>query len=96
MVSFRDQALEGAAEIVEAIVSECDDAALTIEKIELESDLKRTLVARACAGAGPLITIDGSGGEIRLWQRATAQIRYKILPHLFIFIAFSGKALLLT
>lgn len=68
MVSFRGQTLESAAEIVEAIVSECEDAALTIEKIELESDLKRTLVGRKYAGVVPLVTIDGSVGEIRVYS----------------------------
>ena len=67
-VSFRGQTLESAAEIVEAIVSECEDAALAIEKIELESDLRRTLVGRKYAGAVPLVTVDGSVGEIRVYS----------------------------
>lgn len=68
MVSFRGQTLESAAEIVEAIVSECEDAALGIEKIELESDLKRTLVGLKYEGAVPLVTVDGSIGEIRVYS----------------------------
>ena len=67
MVSFRGQTLESAAEIVEAIVSECEDAALTIEKIELESELEKTLVRRKYGGTAPLVTVVGSVGEIRIF-----------------------------
>ena len=67
MVSFRGQTLESAAEIVEAIASECEDAALTVEKIELESELEQTLVRRKYGGAAPLVTVEESVGEIRIF-----------------------------
>lgn len=40
-VSFRGQSLDGAAEIVNAIISECSDADIRIAKIELDPDLYR-------------------------------------------------------
>ena len=67
MVSFRGQTLESAAEIVEAIASECEDAALTVEKIEFESELEQTLVRRKYGGAAPLVTVEESVGEIRIF-----------------------------
>ena len=67
-ISFRGQSLESAAEVVRAIVSECDDASIGIEKIELDADLHRHLIGqRRHTYAVPLEASDNLVGEIRLF-----------------------------
>ena len=44
-ISFRGQSLQSAAEVVTAIISECSDAEIGIDKIELDPDLHRHMVA---------------------------------------------------
>ena len=69
-ISFRGQSLESAAEVVRAIVSECADASIGIEKIELDGDLHRHMIGqRDHTNAVPLEACDNLVGEIRLFAR---------------------------
>ena len=67
-ISFRGQSLESAAEIVRAIIAECDDANIGIEKIELGPELRRQIVgARGYRTAVPLVPLDDLRGEMRVF-----------------------------
>ena len=69
-ISFRGQSLESAAEVVRAIISECDDANIEIEKIVLDPDLHRHMVnERGHSNAVPLEADDGLVGDIKIYAK---------------------------
>ena len=67
LISFRGQTLHEAASIVEAIVSECDDAGVGIQKIELDPDLERNLIERGYAGSAAIAACGELVGAIRVF-----------------------------
>lgn len=67
LISCRGQTLDEAASIVEAIVSECDDAGVGIDKLELDSDLERNLFERGYAGSATIVACGKLVGEIRIY-----------------------------
>ena len=69
-VSFRGQSLESAAEVVNAIISECSDADIGIAKIELDADLHRHMIAAPRYREGVrLEPCEDAVGEMRLFAR---------------------------
>ena len=67
-ISFRGQSLASAAEVVRAIVSECADAGIGIEKIELDADLHRHMIGqRGHTNAVPREASDDLIGDIRIF-----------------------------
>ena len=70
LISFRGQTLNDAAGIVEAIVSECDDAGVSVHKIELDPALGREMVERGYGGAVALVACDELTGEIKIFAGA--------------------------
>ena len=69
-ISFRGQSLESASEVVRAIMSECDDAGIGIEKIELDPDLHRHMTnERGHTNAVPLVGDEDLVGEMKLFAK---------------------------
>ena len=69
-VSFRGQSLESAAEVVRAIISECDDAGIGIDKIELDPELHRHRIGgRGYSNAVHLVSCDDLVGDMRLFAK---------------------------
>ena len=70
IITFRGQTLDDAAEIVRAIISECDDADIRIDKIELDAELHRHMIGgRGYSNAVRLVACDDLFGEIRLFAK---------------------------
>ncbi len=69
MISFRGESLDGAAEIVRAIITECDDAGIRIDKIELDAELHRNIIERGYSNPVRLTACDDLIGEIRLFAK---------------------------
>jgi hypothetical protein len=68
-ISFLGQSLDGAAEVVKAIISECDDAGIVIDRIELDRELHRNIVEGGHAGSIRLVVSDDLIGEMRLFAK---------------------------
>ena len=66
-ITFRGQSLESAADIVRAIVSECADASIRIQKIELDADLHRHLIEHGYSATVHLVPQARLVGEIRVF-----------------------------
>ena len=69
LMSFRGQSLDSAAEVVRAIISECDDAGIVIKKIEFDRELHRTILEGGYAGSVRFVVSDDLAGEIRLFSK---------------------------
>ncbi len=70
VISFRGQSLESAAEVVTAIISECQDASIGIAKIELDAELHRHMMGgRGYSHAVSLLACDDLVGEMRLFAK---------------------------
>ncbi len=70
VISFRGQSLDSAAEIVRAIISECDDASIGIDKIELDAELHQHMISgRGYRSAVRLVACDDLVGEMRLFAK---------------------------
>lgn len=67
IVSFRGQTLQKAASIVLAIVAECVDAELAVDKIELDADLAHMIAAHDYDGPIRLVASDSLASEIRVF-----------------------------
>ena len=71
LISFRGQTLHQAAAIVQAIVSECDDAGVGIHKIELDPDLEDVIMRANYSGTVRIVGQDDLVGEIRVFANFT-------------------------
>jgi hypothetical protein len=70
MVSFRGQSLESAAEVVNAIISECVDADIGIAKIELDRELHGHITAgRNYSETVRLVASDDLTGDMRIFAK---------------------------
>ena len=72
LLSFRGQSLDGAAKVVQAIISECEDAGVGIDKIEFDRELYQYIVEGEYAGSVRLISCDDLSGEVRLFSKSSA------------------------
>ena len=69
-VSFRGRSLESATEVVMAIISECNDAALGIDKIELDAELHQHIIGgRGYSNSVRLVACNELIGDIRLYAK---------------------------
>ena len=69
-VSFRGQSLDSATEVVNAIISECDDAAIGLDKIELDAELHQHIVGgRGYSRTVRLVACAELVGEIRMFAK---------------------------
>ena len=69
-LSFRGQSLASASEIVRAITSECGDAGIEIEKIELDPDLHRHMIAERGHQTAVLLEAgDDLIGDIKIYAK---------------------------
>lgn len=69
IVSFRGQSLDSALEVVRAVISECGDAGIGIEKIELDPELYQNIMERAYSSAVRLVACEDLAGEIKLFAK---------------------------
>lgn len=69
IISFRGQSLESAAEVVMAIISECEDAGIGIAKIELDPELHNNLAEGDYSIAVTLRACDDLFGEIKVFAK---------------------------
>ena len=75
IISFRGQSLESAAEVVRAIVSECRDVDIGIDKIELDPDLHLHMISgRGSSNAVSLLACDDLVGDIRIFAKHLSSI----------------------
>ena len=66
-ISFRGQTLDDGADILRAIITECDDAGIPVSKIEADTDLQQNLVAGGYVGTVRLVACDELAGEIKIF-----------------------------
>ena len=70
LTSFRGQSLDSAAEIINAIISECSDAGIGIANIELDPDLRRHMIAaRGYCESVRLESCEDLIGDMRLFAK---------------------------
>lgn len=70
-LSFRGQSLEEAATIILLIATECYDANVALNLVELDPDLYREVRSRASVDL-PIRSNSALQGEARFWRTATA------------------------
>ncbi len=67
IIAFRGQSLDSAAEIVMAIICECDDSSVGIDKVELDAELHRQITEQAYVSSVRMLACDDLAGEMRVF-----------------------------